>query len=150
MKLLLCFWCLEVLPVCLCREVKPFLIWFYPPLLDYGVSIHRLVELIVVIPTNPRSSKTESRCSSYGRFGFSCFCLFQGRRLRSRRAGDSGPKCVFAVFCPKIWPRTSVYFSRPKTPAPRDRRLRPKSPAQVSGPQNLEVSLSAEMGPKAF
>jgi hypothetical protein len=28
MKHLLCFWCLEVLPVRLCREVKPFIIWF--------------------------------------------------------------------------------------------------------------------------
>jgi hypothetical protein len=90
MKLLLCFWCLEVLPVCLCREVKPFFIWFYPPWLDYDVSMHRLVELVVVIPTSHRSSKTESRCSSYGRFGFSCFCLFQGQRLRPWRAGDSG------------------------------------------------------------
>jgi hypothetical protein len=43
------------------------------------------------------------------------------------RAGDSGPKCVFAIFRPGFWPGTSGYFSWPKSPAPRDRRLRPKS-----------------------
>jgi hypothetical protein len=45
--------------------VKPFFIWFYSPLQYYDVSMHRLVELVVVIPTSPRSSKTESGCSSY-------------------------------------------------------------------------------------
>jgi hypothetical protein len=90
MKLLLHFLCLEVLPVCLGREVKPFIIWFYPPWLDYDVSMHRLVELIVVIPTSPRSLKMECERSSYGRFGFSCFCLFQGRRLQ--------PKMCFCHF----------------------------------------------------
>jgi hypothetical protein len=81
-----------------------------------------------VIPTSPSSSKMKSGCSSYGHFSFSCFCLFQGRRLRPRRGGDSGPKCVFIVFRPEFWLRTFGYFSRPKTSAPRDRRLRPKSP----------------------
>jgi hypothetical protein len=57
MEHFLCFWCLEVLPVCLQREVKPFIIWFYPPLLNYDVSLHKVVELFVVIPTSPRSSK---------------------------------------------------------------------------------------------
>jgi hypothetical protein len=51
---------LEVLPVQLLREVKPFIIFFYPPLLDYDVSMDEVVELVVVIPTSPRSSKTES------------------------------------------------------------------------------------------
>jgi hypothetical protein len=110
------------------RLVKPFIIWFYPPLLDYDVSMHRLVELVVVIPMSQRSLKTESECSSYDHFGFRCFCLFQGQRLQTRRAKDSGPKCVFAVFHPEYWSGTSGYFSRPKSPAPRDRRLRPKSP----------------------
>jgi hypothetical protein len=59
--------------------------------------MHRLVELIVLIPTSQRSSKTESGCSSYDRFGFSCFCLFQGQRLRTRRAGDSTQN-VFSPF----------------------------------------------------
>jgi hypothetical protein len=59
---------LEVLPVHLLREVKPFIIWFYPPLLDYDVSMDEVVELVVVIPTSPRSSKTESECKNYHRF----------------------------------------------------------------------------------
>ena len=37
------------------REVKPFIIWFYPPLLDYDVSVQKVVELVVVIPTSPSS-----------------------------------------------------------------------------------------------
>jgi hypothetical protein len=57
MEHFLCFWCLEVLPVCLRREVKSFIIWFYPPWLDYDVSLHRVIELVVVIPTSPRSKK---------------------------------------------------------------------------------------------
>jgi hypothetical protein len=70
MKLFLHFWCLEVLRVCLRRDVKPFIIWFYPPWLDYDVSLHKVVDLIVVIPTSPRSSETESGCSSYCHFHF--------------------------------------------------------------------------------
>jgi hypothetical protein len=64
------FWCLEVLSICLRREVKPFIIWFYSPWLDYDVSLHKVIELVVVIPTSPRSSKTESGCSSYCHFCF--------------------------------------------------------------------------------
>jgi hypothetical protein len=37
------FWCLEVLPVCLRREVKPFIIWFYPSWLDYDVFPHKVM-----------------------------------------------------------------------------------------------------------
>jgi hypothetical protein len=68
MELLLRFWCLEVLPVLLYSLVKPFIIWFHPPLLYYDVSTDEGVELVVVIPTSPSSSKTESGCKSYGRF----------------------------------------------------------------------------------
>jgi hypothetical protein len=56
------FWCLEILPVYLRKDVKPFIIWFYPPLLYYNVSVDEVVELIVVIPTSLRSLKIESRC----------------------------------------------------------------------------------------
>jgi hypothetical protein len=59
---------LEVLPVHLLREVKPFIIWFYPPLLDYDFSMDEVVELVVVIPTSPRSSKMESGCKSHHHF----------------------------------------------------------------------------------
>jgi hypothetical protein len=69
------FWCLEVLPVCLRREVRPFIIWFYPPWLYYDVSLHKVVELVVVIATSPRSSKTESGCSSYCCFHFGIFVV---------------------------------------------------------------------------
>src|SRR5664279_3628891 len=41
------------------------MIWFYPPILDYDVSLHILVVLVVVIPTSPRSSKTEFVCKRY-------------------------------------------------------------------------------------
>jgi hypothetical protein len=70
-----------------------------------------------VIPTSPRSSKMESGCSTNGRFGFSCFCLFQGQRLRPRRAGDSGPKCVLAVFVRSFGQEPPGTFARPETPA---------------------------------
>jgi hypothetical protein len=44
---------LKVLPVHLYSLVKPFIIWFHPPLLDYDVSMDKVVELVVVIPTSP-------------------------------------------------------------------------------------------------
>jgi hypothetical protein len=81
MKLFLCFWCLEVLPVCLQREVKPFIIWFYPPWLDYDVSHHKVVELVVVISTSPRSSQTKSGCSSYCRFRFGISAVSGGPEI---------------------------------------------------------------------
>lgn len=37
--------------------------------MDYDVSMHNVVELVVVIPTSPRSSKSESGCKSYRVFG---------------------------------------------------------------------------------
>jgi hypothetical protein len=41
-----------------------------------------VVELVVVIPTSPRSSKTESGCKSYNRFRIDVFS----------RAGNSAPE----------------------------------------------------------
>ena len=41
------------------REGLPFYILFYPLLLDYDVSLHDLLKVVVVIPTSPRTSKTE-------------------------------------------------------------------------------------------
>jgi hypothetical protein len=69
-----------------------------------------------VIPTSPRSSKMESGCSSYDCYGFSCFCLFQGWRLQPRRAGDSSPKCVFAIFVQSFGPEPPGTFARPENP----------------------------------
>jgi hypothetical protein len=57
MELLLRFWCLEVLLVHLYTQVKPFIICFHPPLLDYDVSMDKVVELVVVIPMSQSSSK---------------------------------------------------------------------------------------------
>ena len=45
-------------------------------MLDYDVSLHILVELVVVISTSPRTSKTESGCKSYARFRIRVFCSF--------------------------------------------------------------------------
>jgi hypothetical protein len=59
---------LEDLLVHLLREVKPFIICFYPPLLYYDVSMDEVGEPVVVIPMSSRSSKTESGCKSYHRF----------------------------------------------------------------------------------
>ena len=50
------------------REVEPFIFWFYPPMMYYDVSLHDLVELVIIFETSPSSSKTEFGCSSYGRF----------------------------------------------------------------------------------
>jgi hypothetical protein len=91
MEYFLHFWCLEVLPVCLRREVKPFIIWFYPPWLDYDVSLHKFVELVVVIPTSPRSSKTEFGCSSYCHFCFGISTSFRGAALAGPGPEIAGP-----------------------------------------------------------
>ena len=99
------FLILEVLPFHLFREVNPFIIWFYPPYLDYDVFVHNIEDLVLVIPTSPSSQKSESGCSSYGRFGFSSFCSLQGRRLRPGGPETPAEKGVFSVFelcfCPE-------------------------------------------------
>ena len=48
------------------KEFLNFPIWFYNILLNYDVSLHNLVVLIVTIPTSRRLSKTEFICKSYG------------------------------------------------------------------------------------
>ena len=70
-KNLLRFRCWRLYRVGIYRYVNPFPILFYPTLLDYDVSLHILVVLVVVIPTSPRSSKTEFICKSY-RFSRRC------------------------------------------------------------------------------
>jgi hypothetical protein len=69
---------LKILPVCLQKDVRPLVIWFYPPWLYYDISLHKVVELVVVIPMSQRSSKTESGCSSYYHFCFGVFTSFGG------------------------------------------------------------------------
>jgi hypothetical protein len=63
-----------------------------------------------VILTSPRSSKTESGCSSYGHFGFSCFCLFPGPETPASDGRRLRPKICFFRFRPEFWPRTSGYL----------------------------------------
>ena len=52
------------------KEFLTFSIWFYNIFLDYDVSMHNLVVLVVTIPTSPRLSKTEFVCERYCVFGF--------------------------------------------------------------------------------
>ena len=59
------------------REVSPFYIWFYTPLLDYDVFLHHLVVLVVVIPTSPRTSKSEFGWKRYCSFRFAVSVSFQ-------------------------------------------------------------------------
>ena len=39
----------------------------------YDVSLNDLVEIVLIFKTSPSSSKSESGCSSYARFGFQLF-----------------------------------------------------------------------------
>ena len=50
--------------------------------MDHDVSVHKVIDLVVVIPTSPSSQKSESGCLSYDRFCISCFCVIL--------PGDSG------------------------------------------------------------
>jgi hypothetical protein len=70
MKLLLRFLCLEVLPVCLRREVKPFIIWFYPPWLDYDVSMDEVVELVGGDSNEPKIIKNGVRMKKLSPFSY--------------------------------------------------------------------------------
>jgi hypothetical protein len=79
MELVLHFWCLKVLLVHLYTQVKPFIIWFHPPLLDYDVSMDEVVELVVVIPMSRSLSKTKSGCKSYHCFRVD---VFSWRKVR--------------------------------------------------------------------
>src|SRR3954471_5264205 len=78
MNFLLRFLCWRFYRFIFLIEVKPFVIWIYPPLLYYNVSLHDLLEIVVLFETSPRSSKSESGCKSYGRF-------------RSGMTGSTGP-----------------------------------------------------------
>jgi hypothetical protein len=101
---------LEVLPICLRREVKTFIIWFYLPWFYYDVSLHKVVELVVAISMSPRSSKMESGCSSYCRFRFAISTVSGGKiagrgpEIDGQEAGFSQnsewlPLCFSLDFC---------------------------------------------------
>ena len=69
---------LEVYQIIFYREVLSFPFCFYPPLLDYDVSMYILVDLVVMIPTSQKSSKTESGYERYARFRFALSAVFRG------------------------------------------------------------------------
>ena len=98
MKKLVGFFMLEDLPVDLYTKVLPFYIWFYSPLLRYDVSMYILVELIVTIPTIPRSSKTESGCERYVRFRFAFSAVFTGPEVPVLRTEFPDPRIYPAKF----------------------------------------------------
>ena len=70
-----------VFPICK-WELLPFPIYFYNIFLDYDVSLHILVVLVVTIPTSPRISKTEFVCGRYRVFGFE---ILLDRKFKKQR-----------------------------------------------------------------
>jgi hypothetical protein len=101
------FGVLEVLLVRLWREVKSSIIWLYPPWLDYYVSLHKVAGLIVVIPTNPRSSKWSPDAQ--------VMIVLVSIVSAFSRAGDSGPKCIFAIFVWSFGPKPLGTFAKMET-----------------------------------
>ena len=70
---------------------KPFFIWFYPPQLDYDVSMHIVEGLVVAISTSPRTSKTESGFKIYDHFDIAVSASFLGRIIRPEKGPDNPP-----------------------------------------------------------
>jgi hypothetical protein len=60
------------------REVKHFIIRFYIPWFYYDVSIHEVVEIVIVILTRISWSKSKSRCISYRNFHTGLSAVFPG------------------------------------------------------------------------
>ena len=88
MKIMLRFRCWRFYRLFFFREVLPFYIWFYPPLLDYDVSLHNLVELVRCDSNEPKIIEIGVRMQKLLSFSYCCFCQFSGgRKFRS-----SGPE----------------------------------------------------------
>jgi hypothetical protein len=64
-------------------------------LLDYDVSLHKVIELFVSFKTSARSSKTESGCSSYYRFRFGVSASFGGPEKAGPGVEKAGPPWDF-------------------------------------------------------
>ena len=125
-------------PVCE-KEFLIFPIWFYNILLNYDVSLHNLVVLIVTIPTSPRLSKTEFICKSYGALILP-LDLPRSWSGVSGHTGVSGPKrpespvpvfslpfvcCGAVLYGGPEFPRRRTGVSiPPESPSPKDRSLR--------------------------
>ena len=72
-------------------------------MLDYDVSLHILVVLVVAISTSPRTSKTESGCKSYDRFRTGGFAVFPSSG--STGAGTAGnPFGLYLAVVPVVSP----------------------------------------------
>ena len=88
------------------REVLPFYIWFYPPMVNHDVCLYDLVKLVVVIPTSPRTSKTEFVFKRYLRFRIDGFPVFHGEEVPLSFAEVPGevpllvPLNLLALGCP--------------------------------------------------
>ena len=138
MNILWRFLCWRFYRFVIYREVKTFFFWFYPPVLDYDVSLHDLVELIIIFETSPSSSKTEFGCSSYDRFRIGVSVSFS----KTGDSGGSSPEtpvscrnlhfdsvCDSTQYLGRIlggyWPE---YPAGPDTPVFLRRRLRRKCP----------------------
>ena len=65
MNILLHFLCWRFYRFVFYRKVKPFFLRFHPPLLDYDVSMHDLIELVMIFETSSSSSNSDSRWVSY-------------------------------------------------------------------------------------
>ena len=113
-------------PVCEI-EVDPFPFGVYNILLNYDVSLHNLVVLIVTIPTSPRLSKTQFICKSYGVL----FSLFGSGPEMVRSLRPSGPE---SPVCP----------DNPMSPQ-HGRNLRPRPESLV----HLHRSLRSEQAATA-
>jgi hypothetical protein len=68
-----------------------YLFGFYLPLLDYDFSLHKVIQIFVSFKTSPRSSKTESGCSSYCRFRFGVSASFGGPEKAGPGPEKAGP-----------------------------------------------------------
>ena len=74
---------MKVITFPICKwELLPLSIYFYNIFLDYDVSLHILVVLVMTIPTSPRLSKTEFVCESSCVFGS---IVFFRQNIRKRK-----------------------------------------------------------------
>ena len=85
--------------------------WFYLLLLDYDVSMHKVVELVVMIPTSQRSSKSESGCNSSSSFRKAVLVFIGWPVVPPQMAGTTGGR----YYRPK-WPVLPVGGSTAQLP----------------------------------
>jgi hypothetical protein len=69
-------------------------------LLDYDVSLHKVIELFVSFKMSPRSSKMESGCSCYCLFCFGVFASFGGPEKAGLGAEKADPWHIRVFYLP--------------------------------------------------